>query len=100
MKSLAYTSLFIVISILLGYLISSYAGLSWPSASVAAAAFLIMWGTWSFSDDADVLSEDATTAGDFELADKLAQDKRRNETVNTWIIFALITLALFYELAI
>ncbi len=99
MKRFAPLLLFLplpAISAVVGYFVSRSGMIHWLSASLVVASFMIMWGTWSFEDDAKLSIELAKKEGS-STAD-LESDIEKNNTINSLLILCLWGMAVLYEM--
>lgn len=95
---LLYATPLILISSALGYGVSIFTNLGWPSASLFSAAALLMVGTWIFQDDANLMAEEPGKSS-AEVA-SINSDIRKNNIIGYSLVIALVIFGLWLQQSI
>ncbi len=85
---LLYASPLILISVAIGYGVSVFSNLSWPSASFFSAAALLLVGTWIFEDDANVITDDQAKTN--EEIKSIKSDIRKSNIIGYSLVIVLV----------
>jgi len=95
---LLYASPLILISIAIGYGISVFSNINWPSSSLFSAAGLLLVGTWIFEDDANVMADDQGKTN-AEIKD-IKTDIRKSNIIGYSLVTVLVVCGTWLQLSI